>query len=124
MSTNAELLQDQFDKYQEQLMSTKSYIKALKDMTAQHGTDKSHYESDLWEAENNARYYEEEIARLKKELGRAGKALPVKTRTGKALPQSLRPGLSTMVLASISFAAGVLVGSMLLSRGDGQKSGE
>lgn len=118
MDNYAELLQDQVDKYQGQLASIKSYIQELKDMTERHGTDSAHYEVDLLEAENNAKYYEDELARIKKELGRTSKAMPARGGTGSGLPQALKPGVNTLIFTSISFVAGILIGSMLLSRRD------
>lgn len=125
MNTNVELLQDQMDEYQQELKSIKSYVKELKNMAARHGTDEAHYQHDLVEAEHNAGYYEEEITRIKKELGAAGKDRPpAQAVSGSTLPQLLKPGVNALIFSSISFVAGVLLGSMLLARRDSQNRGE
>lgn len=52
--------------YAEQLRGLNSYIKELKDKTAQHGTQTEAFADDLMEAEHNVKYYEGEIALIKK----------------------------------------------------------
>ena len=68
MKPDRELLEDQLKNYEEQLRGLNSYVTELKDKTAEHGTEKEHYESDLMEAEHNIEFYEGEIARIKGEL--------------------------------------------------------
>ena len=68
MRPDHESLEDQLTNYEGQLKGLNSYVKELKDRTAEHGTAEEHYESDLSEAEHNIKFYEGEIARVKGEL--------------------------------------------------------
>lgn len=123
MNANSEILKDQLDNYEGQVKSLNSYIKELKDTAAKCGTDKKQFEDDLFEAEQNARYYEGEVARIKREVGRFGKA----TGAGKAavdtgngadtvLPHTVKQGVGALIFSSVSFLAGALLGMMLKDR--------
>jgi hypothetical protein len=121
MNVNSDTLEDQLQDYEEQLQSLNSYIKALNDQAAKHGTDKAIYEEDLMEAEHNVKYYEGEIARLKKEIGEAGKGGGGYGGGGYGggkvvLPPKVKQGLVPVIISSISFLAGTLLGSKLKSR--------
>jgi chromosome segregation ATPase len=117
MKPNRELLEDQLEEHEEQLRELTSYLKELKNKTAELGTDSSQFEEDLTETENDVKYYEGEVARLQTELGRLGKAAPARTAVDTVLPHTLKQGMGSLLLSSISFAAGMLLGSMLKDRG-------
>jgi uncharacterized protein YegP (UPF0339 family) len=75
MNDNHEMLEEQLRNYEGQLKGLHSYIKELKDKTAEHGTQREYYEEGLMQAENNIKYFEVEIAQIRelieKEPGRA-----------------------------------------------------
>jgi TolA-binding protein len=125
MSVNPDVLEDQLQDYEAQLRSLNSYIKALNDRCIECGTDKTQVEVDLMEAEHNVKYYEGEIARLKQEIGQAGKGGGGRGGGGGqggrkiALPPKVKQGLVPLIISSISFAAGTLLGSKLKSRRGG-----
>ena len=132
MNVTRDTLEDHLQEYEAQLKSLKSYLKELNDQCAKHGTDKEHYEVDLMEAEHNVAYYEGEIARLKDELGGTGKTGGDGGRGGGGrggggvvLPPKVKKGLVPVIISSVSFVAGTLLGSKLKSRrGDKDTGGE
>ena len=124
MNTNRDMLENQLEKYEAQLKSLNSYIKELNDMTAKNGTDREQFETDLLEAENNADYYEGEIAQVKKELGALDKAPGTGHGAGTVLPHTVKQGVGSLFFSSIGFVAGALLGSKLKSRRSGQDSSE
>jgi uncharacterized protein len=65
MKANHEMLEELSKDYEGQLRGLKSYVKELKDKTAEHGTQREHFEEDLMEAEHNIKHYEAEIARIR-----------------------------------------------------------
>ncbi len=65
MKVDQEKLEEKLKGYEAQLREVNSYIKELKDKTAEHGTEKEHFEGDLMEAEHNIKYCEGEIALIK-----------------------------------------------------------
>ena len=65
MKADNEMFKVKLKNYEEQLRGLNSYIKELKDRTAEHGTQKELYEEDLLEAEHNVKYYEDELAHIK-----------------------------------------------------------
>lgn len=65
MKADHEMLEGQLADYEGELRGLKSYVKELKDRTAECCTEKEHFEGDLMEAENNIKYYEGEIARIR-----------------------------------------------------------
>ena len=69
MSDNRETLEDQLEKYEAQLRGLNSYIKELNDRTAEHGTDREHFEGDLVGAQHNINYYQGEVARIRELIG-------------------------------------------------------
>jgi hypothetical protein len=125
MSANRKELESQLEEYGEKLKSLKSYIREMKARAEEHGTDRSLFEGDLFEAEHNVAYYEGEVGRLRGALGGAGGGptsgggSSLGGVLGGALPQTLNQGVGTLLLSTLCFAAGVLIGSRLLSnRGD------
>ncbi|HEY0322657.1 MAG TPA: hypothetical protein VGC66_17010 [Pyrinomonadaceae bacterium] len=124
MNSNRELLEDQLKKHEALLKGFNAYIKELKDTTAKLGTDKQHFEGELFEAENNAKYYEDEIARLKKELPESDKAPGVQAAADTILPQTVKQGVGSLIFSSISFLAGAVLGSKMKSRRGGKDARE
>jgi hypothetical protein len=124
MNANRDMLENQLEKYEAQLKSLKSYIKELNDMTAKYGTDREQFEVDLAEAENDAGYYEGEIARVKKELGGLDKAPGTGGGADTVLPHTAKQGVGSLLFSSIGFVVGALLGSRLKSRRSGQDSSE
>lgn len=117
MKPNRDMLEDQLEMDEEQLRELTSFLKELKDTTAKLGTDRAQFEEDQVEAESNIRYYGGEVARIKTELGKLGKAAPLaRTAVDTVLPHTLKQGMGSLILSSISFAAGMLLGSMLKAR--------
>jgi chromosome segregation ATPase len=117
MKPNREMMEDQLETCEDQLKSFTSYLHELKDTTAKLGTDSTQFEEDLMEVENNVKYYGGEVARLKTEIGKLGKAAPqARTAVDSVLPHTLKQGMGSLLLSSISFAAGMLLGSMLNER--------
>ncbi len=115
MHTNREILEEQLETYEDQIKGLSSYVKELKTMTAKHSTPKEQYASDLTEATHNIRYYEGEIARIKKEMGTVAKSGRPGTVAGTLIPQTKNQGIGAAILSSISFVAGALLGSKLKS---------
>ena len=124
MNTNRDMLENQLEKYEAQLKSLNSYIKELNDMTAKNSTGREQFETDLLEAENNADYYEGEIAQVKKELRALDKAPATGHGAGMVLPHTVKQGVGSLLFSSIGFVAGALFGSKLKSRRSGQDSSE
>jgi hypothetical protein len=119
MKANREILEDHLERYEKQLASLNSYIKELKDMTARHSTEKEHFGEDLMEAEHNVKYYEDEIARIKKEI----KNLPYgQGRKDSILPRTAKQCINSAIISSISFVAGAVLGSRLKSRKGGKET--
>ena len=125
MSISRDVLEDQLQNYEMQLQSLKSYMKELNDMAARHDTDREHFESDLFEAEHNIKYYEDEVARLKAEM-RGFKKPAGTTASGPVtmLPQTVKQGVGTLILAAISFGVGALLGSRMTSGRGGREPQE
>jgi uncharacterized protein YegP (UPF0339 family) len=65
MKANYEMLEVKLKNYEGQLKGLHSYIKELKDKTAEHGTQSEYYGEDLMEAEHNVEFYEGELARIR-----------------------------------------------------------
>lgn len=119
MDARREMLEDMLERYEQQLEGLDSYIKELKAATAKHGTENSHFEEDVEEAEHNISFYKGEVARIKKELGNSGEDYypRVKAAAGAVLPQTAKQGIGYLILASVSFVAGAILGSNLMSGG-------
>ena len=120
MKTNREMLQAHLEMHEEQLRSLSSYLTELKNTASKLGTDSTQFEEDLMETESNIKYYGSEVARIKTELAKLEKAAPAPLRAAvdTVLPHTLKQGIGSLLLASISFAAGMLLGSMLKDRRD------
>ena len=112
MKAKRDVLEDQMQEYEEQVRGLKAYIKELRDQTDRHGTEKSEFESDLIEAEHNIKFYEAEIARLKKEL--SGMPGGKYYQAGTMWPRTARQGIGFFVSSAIGFIAGVFLGSQLI----------
>ncbi len=122
MKAKRDVLEDQMQEYEQEVIGLKSFIKELSDTAAKYGTEKSEYEIDLIEAEHNVKYYEAEIARIRKELGglRGGGHY----QAGTILPRTARQGVGSFVFTAIGFIAGAVLGSMLKSKSkDGREEG-
>lgn len=119
MKANREMLEDQLDRYQRQLSGLKSFMKELKAMTDRHGTEKEHFHEDLIEAEHNIKFYEGEIARLKKEIDKSPSGQGGKD---SILPRTAKQGIGSAILSSISFLAGAVLGSKLKSKKGGKET--
>lgn len=111
-----EVLEEQLETYEEKLKGLKSYIKELSSMCEKHGTSEEHLKEDQLEAENNIKYYEDEIARIKREMGKSPEPKPTQTIPDTILPQTAKQGLGSLIISSISFVAGALLGASLKSR--------
>lgn len=123
MKAKRDALEDQMQEYERQVIGLKSYIKELTDAAAKHGTEKSEYEIDLIEAEHNVKYYEAEIARIRKELGGARGGGGGRPQAG-ILPRTARQGIGSFVFSTIGFIAGVFLGSKINSKSnDKQEDG-
>lgn len=120
MKVNRAMLENQLERYETQLRGMSSFIKELNDKVAEYGTDKSQVEEDLIEADNNVKYYEGEIARIKKEMGGADKAPPAQKAADSVLPRTAKQGLGSLILSAIGFAAGTLFGSKMKARQAGK----
>ncbi|HEY0377498.1 MAG TPA: hypothetical protein VGC87_11290 [Pyrinomonadaceae bacterium] len=123
MEANRDALEDQLQEYEQQVRGLKSYVRELTDQAARQGTEKSEYEMDLIEAEHNVKYYEAEMARIRKELGGA-RGGGGRHQVGTILPRTARQGVGALVFSAIGFLAGVVLGSVLNSRSkDGREGG-
>lgn len=121
MKPNREMLQAHLEMHEEQLRELTSYLTELKNTASKLGTDNTQYEEAVMEAESNIKYYGSEVARIKTELGKLEKdapAAPALAAVDTVLPHTLKQGIGSLLLSSISFAAGMLVGSMLKDRRD------
>lgn len=115
MKANRGVLEQQLASYQERSRQLHSYLQSLKEVCDKHGTGKEQFEPDLLEAENDATYYDSEIARLKQELQKSAPQI-VGGVVGSVLPQTPKQGLGSIIFSSIGFLAGALLGSKLKSR--------
>jgi hypothetical protein len=116
MKAGSELLEAQLKRYEAELKGLQSYVKELKDTTARLGTDKEQFEQDLIEAENNIKYYEGEVAQLKKEVSRYDKPQRMQAAPDTVLPRTVKQGIGSFVFSSVSFVAGALLGSKMKAR--------
>jgi hypothetical protein len=106
MSVSRETLEDHLERYEQELRELNSYIAELKAMTDKHDTASEHFAEDLLEAEHNVLFYESEIARIKKLL----------RGPGWRLPQSREAIIGALLISSLSFVAGILIGTQLGGR--------
>lgn len=122
MNTDPGLLQEQLDEYQTQLKGLKSYLRELNEVVSKNGTEKDQYETDVLEAENNVQYYEAEIEHIEQELKGAARPQSVRAAAVGMLPQTATQGAGTLLFSSLTFLAGLLIGSRLLSGRRGKES--
>jgi septal ring factor EnvC (AmiA/AmiB activator) len=120
MKVNRAILEDQLERYETQLKSLTSFSKELNARVEEHGTDRAQIEDDLIETENNVKYYEGEIARIKKELGGSVKASSAPKAADSVLPRTAKQGLGSLILSAIGFAAGTVFGSRMKARQAGK----
>ena len=119
MKASRALLEAELMQYESQLKGLKSFVKELKARTAEHGTEREHFEADLIEAEHNIKYYEDAIGRIKGEIGKSPKSERPKG-ADTILPRTARQGIGSFVFSSVSFVAGAILGSKLKSRSDNE----
>jgi hypothetical protein len=117
MKSNRALLEDQLENYEEDLRGFSSYAAELKATTARLGTEPAQFQDDLTEAEHNIKFYQGEIALLKKALGATPRPKP-SPGPGPILSRAPKPGIGSVIASSISFIVGALLGSKLRSRHD------
>lgn len=118
MHTNRELLEAQLKDLEDKRKGLHSYLSELKTMCDKHNTPEHVCGSDWTSATHNLGYYESEIARMKQELAKdtaTGSISKVIPGAGTLLPQNRNQGIGTVLLTSISFVAGALLGSALKS---------
>lgn len=115
MKSHREALEDQLENYEEDLRGVSAFAAELKATTAKLGTDPAQFQDDLMEAEHNIKFYEGEIALLKKALGTKPKPHP-KPSPGPILSHVPKPGIVSVIASSVSFLVGALLGSKLKSR--------
>lgn len=114
MQEQRALLEGERSEMREKLRNLRAYAAALRQRVAEHATDEQHFEQDLMRAENDAAYYEAEVARLTDALaGGRGRGGP-----SAAGPSPL--GGVPLVATSVAFVAGVLLGWTMLPRRDGR----
>lgn len=115
MKASRELLETELGEYEAAVRGLKSFIKELKVKTAEHGTDRELFEADLIEAEHNIKYYEDTMAHLTDELGKPGKPERSQTGADTILPRTTKQCLGSLIFSSVSFVAGLILGSRLKS---------
>lgn len=102
MQISRETLKDHLEKYEQELRELNSFITELNAMTDKHDTPSEHFAEDLAEAEHNVKFYESEIAWIKQQLRRPGRIRLSREQIAGAV-----------IISSISFLAGLLLGSSL-----------
>lgn len=119
MKPSREMLEQQLERYREKLNCLNSYIQELNNMTVKHGTERENFEADLMEAECNVKYYQDEIARINQEIVKLPEAELGQTGADTILPHTAKQIIGSFIFSSISFGAGILLGSRLKSRRSG-----
>jgi len=114
MKAKRDVLEDQLQEYEEQVRGLKAYVKELTDQAARHGTEKSEFEMDVIEAEHNVKFYEGEIASIRKEVG---------GRRGTLRARTARQGIGFFAFTAVGFVAGVFLGSQLKSESKDRREG-
>ena len=103
MQISNDTLKAHLAEYEQEWRGLNSFITELKATTDKHGTPTEHFAEDLAEAKHNVVYYEGEIARIKKLLGQPSGVLSL----------SKEHIVGVVIVSSISFVAGWLLGSSL-----------
>jgi hypothetical protein len=124
MEPDRATLERQLHTNEQKLNGLKSYLKELSAMTAKHETEKEHFGEDLLETEHNITYYEGEIARIKREIGKVPKKSSSSTGSDSILPKTPKQGISSLIFSSIGFVAGAILGSKVKSRGQSKSSSD
>jgi hypothetical protein len=123
MKPDRATLERQLHTNEQKLQGLRSYLKELSAMTDKHGTDKEHFGEDLLETEHNITYYEGEISRIKRELGKSPKTGSSSTGSDSFLPKTPKQGVSSLLFSSIGFVAGAIFGVTMKARGKNKDSG-
>lgn len=101
MQISRETLEDNLEKYEQELRELNSFITELNAMAGKHGTPAEQLAEDFAEVKHNVAYYENEIASIKRRL---------RSPVGRVSP-GREQILGAVLISSISFAAGLLLGS-------------
>lgn len=112
---NTDLLEGRLQEYKEHLSGLKSYLRELREVIGKNDTPEEQYQTDVIEAEHNVLYYEAAIEHVEAELKGASAPQGLRAAATSMLPQTTRQGAGTLLFSSISFLAGLLIGSRLLS---------
>ncbi len=121
MQPNRELLKDKLEAYEDKVKSLDSYLTELRTMCTKHDTPNEACASEWGEATHNLFYYKGEVARIKQELGTKSRLASMIPGIGTAvgartlLPETRNQGIGVVVLSSISFVVGAILGSVLTS---------
>ena len=111
MQDQRAMLEDERSALREKLQRARAYASALRQRAEEHDLDEQHYRHELIKAENDAQYYEAEVARL-------GEALSATPAAGKkssvGLPYLGEVGGTSVAAACVAFGLGVLLGWALL----------
>ncbi|HEX8144144.1 MAG TPA: hypothetical protein VF553_16200 [Pyrinomonadaceae bacterium] len=124
MNNQREILEDQLESYEAQLRAVESFIRELNDTTAKVGADRSQFADDLFEAEHNLKYYQDASERVRKELADLDKKKETRKEDEPVSNQALRECIGALLVSSVSFAAGMLVGSKLRSKSGSEETRE
>lgn len=118
MRTSRELLENQLERYENELNETKAYVKELKSTAAAPGgVDEEHFAQHLSEAEHNINYYEGGIKRVKDELRNYSSSGEPRRGLAAILPELPTEGTGAVILLGIGVAVGILIGSAMSGRG-------
>lgn len=122
MQNNRVILDDALGTCEEKVKGLSSYVRELKTTTAKYDTPIEQYEADLAKAMNDILHYEAEIKLLKNQMPTPSPGVKSGT-VGTLLPKTRNQGIGAVILSSISFAAGTIVGA-LMNSGKGNKDRE
>lgn len=116
MQTHREILEAQLESLEEKCKRLGSYLTELKTTCEKHETPEDACFSERSQATHNLAYYKGAMERIKQELGKAtGSRSTVLPAAGTLLPQTRNQGIGAVLLSSISFVAGAILGSTLKS---------
>lgn len=102
MKATREALEEQLKRHESDLRGLSSYIRQLKETTAASDTPSEAFQDDLTEAEYNASFHEDAIARLKEAIAREPESMAywVYKDTGGEWRWQLRAGNNRIVATS------------------------